>query len=188
MKNYQIYSILERISELLRVDSRKIGIQYSMHPIQMEALHYLSLCNKYSDTPMAVTDYLGQTKGTISQTIKALEKKGCILKQPDSRDKRMTHLLVTSKGKDIIKNSLPTPMFSNALNSFNDTESNEMIFTLKKLLSTMLETNKIKSFGVCRTCIYNKTTNDDSFYCNLLKQPLDIEDVQLICKEHKVTN
>ncbi|MBL4659367.1 MAG: winged helix-turn-helix transcriptional regulator [Alcanivoracaceae bacterium] len=188
MKNYQIYAILERISELIRVDSRQTGIRYSLHPIQMEALHYLSICNKYSDTPMAVTDYLGQTKGTISQTLKALEKKGCVIKHPDSKDKRVTHLLVTNKGKDIIKSSLPTPMFSNALNSISATESDEIIFTLKKLLSTMLETNNIKSFGVCRTCIYNQAINDGSFYCNLLKQPLDIKDVQLICKEHKVTN
>jgi DNA-binding MarR family transcriptional regulator len=188
MKNYQIYSILERISELIRVDSRLTGNQYSLHPIQIQALHYLSICNKYSDTPMAVTDYLGQTKGTISQTIKALEKKGCVIKQPDSKDKRVTHLYVTNKGNDIIKNSLPTPMFSSALEGINDKESDEIITTLKKILSTVLETNKIKSFGVCRSCIYNNAVNDGRYYCNLLKLPLNIEDIQLICKEHKVKN
>ena len=61
-----IYDYVERLSELLRVDARRAGAAHGLLPVQLEALHYLSICNCYSDTPMAVTEYLGQTKGTVS--------------------------------------------------------------------------------------------------------------------------
>ena len=67
--------LLERLAGLLRSESRKLLSEYGLQPVQFEALHYLSNCNRYSDTPMAVTEYLGQTKGSVSQTLKVLEKK-----------------------------------------------------------------------------------------------------------------
>ena len=73
MKTEQIYEYLERIANLLRTDTRKLGVGKGLQPVQMEALHYLSCCNRYSNTPVAVSDYLGLTKGTVSQTLGVLE-------------------------------------------------------------------------------------------------------------------
>ena len=80
MKTNQIYDYVERLSELLRVDARQKGAEHGLLPVQLEVLHYLSICNQYSDTPMAVTEYLGQTKGTVSQTLKVLENKALLVK------------------------------------------------------------------------------------------------------------
>jgi DNA-binding MarR family transcriptional regulator len=60
---------------VLKVRGCQAGAAHGLQPVQLEVLNYLSSCNRYSDTPMAVTEYLGQTKGTVSQTIKTLEKK-----------------------------------------------------------------------------------------------------------------
>ena len=73
MNTNPIFYTVERLSELLKVDSRQAGVEQGLQPVQVEVLHYLSICNKYSDTPMAVTEYLGLTKGTVSQTLKVLE-------------------------------------------------------------------------------------------------------------------
>ena len=63
---------LERLASLLRSERRNRLLKHGLQPIQFEVLYYLSICNRYSDTPMGVTDYLGQTKGTVSQTLKVL--------------------------------------------------------------------------------------------------------------------
>ena len=70
-------------------------------------LHYLSVCNRYSDTPMAVTEYLGQTKGTVSQTLKVLEKKALLFKEPDKDDKRVMHLKLTEQGQAAVARQHP---------------------------------------------------------------------------------
>jgi DNA-binding MarR family transcriptional regulator len=77
------YDYVERLSELLRIDSRQAGADHGLQPVQLEALHYLSICNRYSDTPAAVTESLGQTKGTVSKTLRVLKRKGLLSKQLD---------------------------------------------------------------------------------------------------------
>ena len=78
MSARDIHSVLERLCNLLRVEARGQGASAGLLPIQLEALHYLAQCNRYSDTPQAVTDFLGQTKGTVSQTLKVLENRGLV--------------------------------------------------------------------------------------------------------------
>ncbi len=80
MKKLINQQILERLASLLRSESRTMLLEHGLQPVQFEALQYIANCNRYSDTPMAVTEFLGQTKGTVSQTLKVLEKKGLIEK------------------------------------------------------------------------------------------------------------
>lgn len=185
MASTLIYDYVERLSELLRVDSRQAGAEYGLQPVQLEMLHYLSICNRFSDTPMAVTEYLGQTKGTVSQTLKVLEKKGLLVKQPDLADKRIAHLSVTPEGKKLIGSSIPTPMFIKACEGLADEIQADIEGALSHLLTTLLQANNMKSFGVCRTCRYNDRLDDGNHFCSLVQLPLSMEDIQLICREHE---
>jgi len=185
MKSNPIYDYVERLSELLRIDSRKAGAVHGLQPVQLEVLHYLSICNQYSDTPMAVTEYLGQTKGTVSQTLKVLEKKELLSKQLDKNDKRIYHLKVSEKGKRLINKTIPTSMFVNTCEAMSDKKQSEIATSLQQLLTTLLQENNMKTFGLCSSCRYNSKAEDDGYFCNLVKQPLTKNDIHLICREHK---
>jgi DNA-binding MarR family transcriptional regulator len=185
MKTKQIYDHLERVSNLLRADSRRSVAEYGLQPIQLEALHYLSICNRYSDTPMATTEYLGQTKGTVSQTLKVLENKGLLVRHADSTDKRLVHLKVSRSGKKLLKESIPTPLLVNACEQLTEKSQSQILKALEVLLVTMQQTNNMKTFGVCHSCHYNQKIADNRFFCNLTEEALSVDDVQLICREHK---
>jgi len=185
MNTNHIYDYVERLSELLRIDSRHAGAQYGIQPVQLEALHYLSICNRYSDTPMAVTEYLGQTKGTVSQTLKVLEKKGLLSKLSDKNDKRIYHLKVSNRGKRLLNKTIPTTMFVNACDALSEKKQSEITASLKQLLVALLQANNMKTFGVCRSCRYNSKTEDGNYFCNLVQEPLTDDDIHLICKEHE---
>ncbi len=185
MELNHIYNYVERLSELLRVDSRQAGAVHGLLPVQLEALHYLSICNRFSDTPMAVTEYLGQTKGTVSQTLKVLEKKELLFKQPDENDKRVSHLKVTARGKRLLNKTIPTPMFIRACEALPDKKQSEIATSLKQLVTTLLQVNNLKTFGVCSSCRYNGKTEDGGYFCNLVKQPLSVDNLRLICREHE---
>lgn len=188
MKSNGIYDHVERLSELLRVDSRQAGAKHGLQPIQLEVLHYLSACNRYSDTPMAVTEYLGQTKGTVSQTLKLLESKGLLSKIPDQQDRRVSHLKISPEGKALLQQTIPSPMFIRACESLSDEKQSEIVSTLKELLLTLLQENRMKTFGVCGTCRYNTKAENEEFFCDLVKQPLTNNDITLICREHELQN
>lgn len=185
MKSNLIYDYVERLSELLRIDARKAGAGHGLQPVQLEVLHYLTICNRFSDTAMAVTTYLGQTKGTVSQTLNVLEKKGLLTKRPDQDDKRIHHLNVTDKGKRLIDRTIPTTMFVNASETLTNKEQSEIESSLQQLLTALLQANQMKTFGVCSSCRYNGKTDDGGFFCNLVQQPLTERDIHLICKEHE---
>ncbi len=185
MKSNLIYDYVERLSELLKVDARQAGATFGLQPVQLEVLHYLSICNRYSDTPIAVTEYLGLTKGTVSQTLKVLEKKELLLKQVDENDKRITHLKLTAKGIKLVSNIIPTSMFESACASLPDKTRLDIESSLRQLLITLLDVNGLKTFGVCKSCRYNSKTENGGYFCGLVGQPLSASDVQLICREHE---
>lgn len=187
MKTIQIYNFMERLNNLLRTDSRRGGAEYGLQPIQLEALRYLSICNRYSDTPMATTEYLGQTKGTVSQTLKVLENKGLLTKHADGNDKRISHLKVTRTGHKLLHKTIPSPLFAQACEQMTAEAQTQVIETLEKLLLTLQHSNNMKSFGVCHTCCYNQKIKANNYFCNLTKEPLSGEDAQLICREHQLS-
>jgi DNA-binding MarR family transcriptional regulator len=185
MKTQKIYNSVERLGELLKVGVRQALTPIGLQPVQLEVLNYLSSCNKFSDTPMAVTEYLGQTKGTVSQTIKTLEHKGMVIKVADKSDKRISHIAITKLGNKVLEDNLPTNMFNNACNYLSDDKKESIELALTELLIAIIKSNEMKTFGVCRSCRYNRKIKGVGYYCDLVKEPLSDSEILLICKEHK---
>jgi len=178
---------LERLTTLVRGDLRASLLEYGLQPVQFEALYYLSKCNRYSDTPMAVTEYLGQTKGTISQTLKVLEREGLIKKKGDVLDKRVSHLALTEAGQEIINKVVPSLLLSRGLTTLPEKQQKEIEDNLVKLLRAVQQGNELKSFGQCASCSHNiKSAN--GILCGLTEESLTEADTQLICREHVPKN
>ncbi len=178
--------LLERLSGLLRTETRSLLAEHGLQPVQFEALHYLSICNRYSDTLMGVTEYLGQTKGTVSQTLKVLETKGLIEKIPDKLDKRVTHMSLTTAGRELVKSIPSSALLKSASKLLNEKEPLEE--SLKALLRSMQQENGLKTFGQCSTCRYNIKYSANEIICGLTKEALSSKDVELICREHESEN
>lgn len=184
METKQIYAYLERLTNLLRNEARREGGDEGLQPVQLEALHYLSICNRYSDTPIGVTEFLGQTKGSVSQSLKVLEKKGFLTKHADKNDKRIIHMKVSNSGKELLDQAVPGPLFSHACEHLPESSQKRLLDALDELLQAMQHANAMKSFGVCHTCRYNQTNEEGQFFCGLTQEPLSQHDLQLICREH----
>lgn len=177
-----LIKIFERLSSLLKQESREAATRSGLQQVQYDALVYLSICNRYSNTPIAVSEYLGLTKGTISQTLKLLETKGFIQKEKDSEDKRVTHLNLTANGKRLISNCYPPPEFSELLQEQSQSIQGLLSSLLKQLLAEYQDKTDRQGFGLCRQCVYNRTT-ESGFRCSLTSEALNIEETNLICRE-----
>ena len=184
MSAQEANDVLERICNLLRMEARAFGLQYGLQPVQMEALKYLTQCNRYSDTPQAVGEYLGLTKGTVSQSLKTLEQKGLLTKQPDKQDKRLIHLAPTLKGKNLTKKATLSKGLDPALAITNSVTANELALILRSVLRGIQQVNGRKAFGACHTCRFNEKHPQGSV-CGLTHEPLSAQDVQLLCREHQ---
>jgi DNA-binding MarR family transcriptional regulator len=177
-----LFDLLERLSSLTRVWFREHPLLSELQPIQLSALIYLARCNRYSNTPLAVTDYLGLTKGTVSQSLKALEAKGFLTKVQDARDKRSVHLELTDAARSLIEAVMP-PEFLGVAAQRMGPRAGDLEHLLLELLRNIQRAEDVPGFGLCRTCRFHKVSGTGSM-CELTGEPLAASEIELICREH----
>lgn len=180
----QLHMTLERLCNLLRTEARDKGSVSGLLPVQIETLHFLAQCNRYSDTVQGVSEFLGQTKGTVSQTVKVLENRRLVRKQPDRADRRITHLRITPKGRRFLQKVVPAQFLVDALGLNSEVEIVRLTEDLKALLRAAQTARGKRSFGACRTCRFNEAL-DNGFRCGLTGEALSENDIEQICREHQ---
>ena len=178
MSNRNALKYIERISSLMRVAFRQELAREGFQLVHLEALTYLASCNKYSNSPQHVAEYLGLTKGTVSQTISFLESVGLVKKNIDLKDRRKLHVLLTARGKRLVTKFEQLIKLDSAKNDHLSLDQ-----ALESLLLSMQKANGFKTFGACRTCIHHQVT-DAGRMCLLTKQGLTEHEKDLICCEH----
>lgn len=176
-----ILNLLERIGRLIQSD----GYANGLVPTQWEALRYFARANRFSRSPSALTAYLGSTKGTVSQTITALERKGLIEKREEPRNRRQVRIELTPAGRSALKRD-PLEALSASLARIPAKQRKAMEADLRDLLTETLDERQGRPFGVCRTCRYFQRRSPDGapHRCGLLEVPLSAADSELICVEH----
>lgn len=184
INSYDFFELTERLGNLLRAEERSVASRYQLQPVHIHALQYLSRCNRFSNTARALTEFLGMTKGTVSQTIGVLERRGLVSKSLSLQDRRIVHIFLTIEGKTIIKEISKLFPWQSAYEQLNPNEIGQVEWTLKTLLNLMQKANNSKTFGVCHSCSH-LLENQDEFCCGLTHEKLTDEEPNQICHEHK---
>lgn len=169
------HRLLERISALFRAQLRRVSTDHGLKLVQLEALVYLASANRYSDTPLALAEYLALTKGTVSQTLKTLESGGLISKTADAEDRRVQHCAVTSRGAAVVADALHIP-------AGGDDPGLES--ALRSVLRSLQHTADARTFGVCNTCVHHQADGARA-RCGLTGEALRKADRAKICREHE---
>ena len=184
MEKSSVFDLIERMSALIRSEERRRCTELGLQPVHLQVMDYLSRCNRYSDTPAALANYLGMTRGTVSQTILLLEKKGYLKKTADENDKRMVHLSLLAEGDALMNKASPADLYNQASAIFNENINQENVFI--NALNALQKANKSQSFGLCKTCKYFTETSV-GFVCDLTKEQLSKGDSEKICQEHSLS-
>lgn len=185
MQRHQGYELIERIGSLLRAELRKRGAEYGLQPTHLQALSFFAQANRYSNTPAALTEYLGVTKGTASQTLLVLENLGLVKKTEDAQDRRVVRVELTRKGHGILAGLVPPQLWIKANTKLAGCDLHELIGGLEKTLRIMQQVNGARTFGVCRTCRHFLRETPSKFRCGLTHEPLKAAESHKICREHE---
>lgn len=185
MNATEMYEHVERIANLVRTCVRKAGLANGLQPVQTEALHYLDRCNRYSDTPVAVAEFLGLTKGTVSQTLGVLTANGYVERHIDNHDRRVVHLTLTREGKQVLDQSIPPAVLRSALEMLPQADRTQIEGSLQRLLGSLQQANGMKTFGACKSCLHHQLTDEGAHQCGLTRETLSQADGEKICREHQ---
>jgi DNA-binding MarR family transcriptional regulator len=175
--------LLERIGRLLRGARHRTD---PLNPAQWEALRFLGQANRYSRTPTALTRYLGSTKGTVSQTLIALERKGLVRRSDDPRDRRGVRLGLTSRGRA----NLQRDPLLDLLAGIDSGLLSRLEADLGDLLIHLQRGNRHRPFGLCGTCRFferevGEGAGGTPHRCGLTREPLTTLEADQICAEHE---
>lgn len=176
------FDLIERLARLIRAARRRHA---ELDPVHWETLRYLARANRYSRNPTALTRYLAATKGTVSQTVAALERRAFLAREPDDRDRRGVRLALTPAGRRLIaRDPLAT-----ALDRLANTDLAQLEDGLTDLLAAVQRANDHQPFGMCQRCRHFR--RDDAsgerggpHRCGLTGEPLSELESTLICAEH----
>ena len=172
----RIKELIDRIGRISAADEWSEDI----NPTQWTALSYLARANKFSRSPSQVTDFMSATRGTVSQTLKALARKGFIQEVRSEQDKRSISYVVTEKGYALFQKQ---NILETTLAHLSNDEGTALIKGLETLVRSALKFRGLRAFGVCQTCVHHAKKKQGGF-CNLLGEPLSEHEVQQICHEH----
>ena len=175
---------LERLARVMRAREH----DGSLNPAQREALRYLSRANRFSDSPGALTRFLGATKGTISQTIMALERKGYLSKSSRGSSGRSVRLVLTEKGRAALADD-PWSALAKGAEDLGGKTRRRLHRGLTELLEQELRRAGLESFGSCTSCRYfrEKGREGDAagpHLCMAFEQPLSADETSRICIAH----
>lgn len=173
-------SLLDRVARLAINEGHADGLR----PAQWEALRYLAAANRFSRTPKALCDYLGLTKGTVSQTLMALERKGLVAKAADPADHRIVRLALTDAGRRLLATRDARP-FDRALAAMPHAARAELAAGLEDLVKRQLDLAGRRPFGLCARCRHFRADHPEGapHRCALLGVALSAVDATRICAE-----
>jgi len=183
VKAMRAANLIERIGRLVRAGEQTGGL----NPVQWDTLRYLAQANRSSRTPAALAEYLASTRGTVSQTLIALENKGYVARVPSTRDRRSIELDLTEKGRLTLQSD-PILAFAAEIEAAV-AEGTEFDEALAALLKGMIARNGSKTFGQCASCRHFRRDEAQAdpagpHRCGLVDVPLSEHDSGRVCADH----
>lgn len=170
--------LLQRISRTAR------GLQYAhgLNPAQWEGLRFVAGANRFSRTPGALATFLGTTKGTASQTLIALEKKGYLARRSDHGDRRVAYLEPTSAGEAMLAND-PLRLLDEVAASLPADEATALRCGLERLTRKLAARNGGCEMGVCKACghVQGPVADGNAVMCGLKQAELSASEATRLC-------
>jgi DNA-binding MarR family transcriptional regulator len=176
--------LIDRLDRLARSGEQTGGL----NPAQWEALRYLARANRFSRTPAALADYLSSTRGTVSQTLIAIEEKGFVARAPSARDKRSVELSLTTRGAAMLRSD-PLLALASDIEAATGRRARDLAAILRATLRNAIARNEGRAFGACLTCRHFRADvrprSGSPHHCALLDEPLSEADSRAICVEQE---
>lgn len=160
-----------------------------LNPAQWTALRYFGRANRFSRMVSAFALYHGTTRGTASQTVKALVGKGYLRRRPVETDHRAFRLELTAKARKFLAQD-PFGDLVSASGVLSTERRTTVVEGLQAILGCLVESRGGPLFGVCPSCAHLRgdgccLESSNPYECGLFGEPLSEEELAEICVNYQ---
>ena len=176
--------LLVQVGRLVQAE----GYDGELSPAQWMALRFFARANRFSRNPSALAEFQATTRGTATQTVKLLEARGYLVREPSKADRRSKRLRLTSDGKKALARD-PFEVLVRAVDLLDAKERTAMRCALHQVLSTVATSGAHRQIGVCQDCMHfdgegrckPRSAASSGAECLLLGVPVQPEEAGLLC-------
>lgn len=181
----RVTDLVDRIGRVLH----ELQFVDGLNPAQWEALRFLARANQYSRSPGALADYLRTTRGTVSQTLIALEKKGYLRRARHPSDRRAVRLDLTTAGWAVLARD-PLEAIERAVSGLDAEVGTALVRGLSRLLHDVQQQYQIRPFGVCKECSLfcvggGAKSSGETKTCGFTGEDLHDSETRLLCVNYR---
>lgn len=174
----------ERLAEMLvhlaRAASAAEGAVPPLTAAQWSALRYFAAAQPSSRTPSAFARFHGASRGTASQTVKALVLAGLLMRRDSDSDRRSVQFTVTDAGRARLAHD-PLRRLVDAIAALPEEPFAALHSVAATLVWTVDAARGAATFGLCPDCRYRGCTAEDTPWCARHGRALGAEDLALLC-------
>lgn len=166
----------------LKHAQKHYAAQHDLQPVHLEIIAYLGRCNRFSDSFLTLCDYLGQTRGTVSQSVALLVRRGLVKRTPDAADGRKQHLGLSRAGTTLLR--AYRAHWQSFAADLGPAQESLVNMGLEALVRQLQIASGCRVFGTCERCRFFE--HDGSIRrCRLTGLDLTAEDIVQLCAFHE---
>lgn len=149
---------LRRIIQAIDLHSRQLARQHGITAPQLIILKQIE--GQEAITVSEVAKQVSLKQATVTDILNRLERKGLVLRQKDTDDRRRVLIKETDDGKKLLE-AAPSPLQETFLEKFKDLEDwqQNMILTSLQLLGTLMADDEISAAPILSTGLLTEATD-----------------------------
>jgi DNA-binding MarR family transcriptional regulator len=188
---HRIREGLARLAIVLRADDWMRAKISGVNPTQQAILDFLEA--RPGGTGLnEIAGHLGVSQPTATDSVAALERKGYLARRTRDADKRGLIVSLTEAGRAALAESLPVAGKAEAaLERLEDTEKQQFLVTIVKLIKNMHELDAIPIQRMCATCRYFSPfahQGERPHHCHFVDAAFGQRDLRIDCRDHETAD
>lgn len=148
-------------------------------PAQWTALRYLARANTASRTPSAFASFHCTTRGTATQTLKALEAKGLIARCAGIKDGRSVCFNLTTEGQALLRDD-PLRDLTACVKALPADLQTSLAQAIPQLVAALAKRRETPSFGSCHDCRHFDGSPQGAF-CACMARVIAATEIDSLC-------
>ncbi|NSY20174.1 MarR family winged helix-turn-helix transcriptional regulator [Neorhizobium sp. AL 9.2.2] len=188
--DYRIREGLGRIATAMRVDDWNRAKLIGVNPTQLSILTFLESRGEDGVSVKEISNQLGVTQPSATESISTMERKGLLRKQPGQTDRRGVTVVITDAGADALlaADKLPT-MTERSIAGLEKDVQVELLVALVRMIRQLQQADSFPVQRMCVTCRFFEpfahADGSSPHHCHFVNASFGQHDLRIDCREHE---
>ncbi|MDX5405259.1 MAG: MarR family transcriptional regulator [Bacteroidota bacterium] len=107
MNSRELLMTLRRIARSVNLENKRVQKEFGLSMPQVLALQFFAEQPGFQSTATRLKEHLNLNASTVTGIVQRLEKKGLIAKLPKLNDRRVTYIVLTAEGQELVNKVAP---------------------------------------------------------------------------------